>query len=60
MFLIIVVGASIAAFQNVEVLKEPLLNSLKKYDPQSTDQEKIEITQAWDDVQKEVSIKQII
>ena len=49
-------GATIAGSQSVDVLKEPLLESLKKYDPQSQKQENLDITQAWDDVQKEVSI----
>ena len=54
MFLLISIGATIAAFQSVDYLKQPLLDSLKNYNPESPAEEKQGITQAWDDVQKEV------
>ena len=54
MFLLISIGAIIAAFQSVDYLKQPLLDSLKNYNPESPAEEKQGITQAWDDVQKEV------
>jgi len=53
MFLLISIGATIAAFQSVDYLKQPLLDSLKNYNPESPAEEKQGITQAWDDVQKE-------
>ena len=50
-----VVGATITSYQNLDILKNPLLNSMSKYDPNSKDLEIIDINNAWDDVQSEVS-----
>ena len=57
MFLLITMGATIVTFQSIELLKEPLLESLNKYDPGSADEEILELTRSWDDVQKEVNSK---
>ena len=54
-FLAVTIGATIAAFQSVDVIKEPLLKSMDKYDPNSQVPENLDITRAWDDVQREVS-----
>ena len=54
MFLALTIGATIAAFQNVDVIKEPLMKSMDKYNPDSQDPESLDITRAWDDVQREV------
>ena len=54
MFLALTIGATIAAFQNVDVIKEPLIKSMDKYNPDSQDPESLDITRAWDDVQREV------
>ena len=54
-FLAVNIGATIAAFQSVDVIKEPLLKSMDKYDPNSQVPENLDITRAWDDVQREVS-----
>ena len=53
----IAVGATIAAVQNVDELKEPLVKSMTKYDPNSSNSTNLDITRAWDDVQREVSMK---
>ena len=53
----VAVGATIAAVQNVDELKEPLVKSMTKYDPNSSNSSNLDITRAWDDVQREVSIK---
>ena len=50
----VTIGATIAAFQSVDVIKEPLLKSMDDYDPNSQIAEKLDITRAWDDVQREV------
>jgi len=55
MFLLITMGATIVTFQSIELLKEPLLESLNKYDPGSADEDILELTRSWDDVQKEFS-----
>ena len=57
MFLLITMGATIVTFQSIELLKEPLLESLNKYDPGSADEDILELTRSWDDVQKEVNSK---
>ena len=57
MFFMVAVGATIAAVQNVDELKEPLVKSMTKYDPNSSNSSNLDITRAWDDVQREVSIK---
>ena len=49
-----IVGATITYFQNLDVIKTPLLNSMSKYDPDSTDPEIVDVNAAWDDVQAEV------
>ena len=49
-----VAGATITYFQNLDVIKTPLLNSMSKYDPNSTDQDVRDINAAWDDIQSEV------
>lgn len=54
-FLGTVVGATITTYQNLDILKNPLLNSMSKYDPNSKDQEIIDINTAWNDVQSEFS-----
>ena len=56
----VAVGATIAAVQNVDELKEPLVKSMTKYDPNSSNSSNLDITRAWDDVQREVSKKYII
>lgn len=53
MFLVTVVGATVAYFQSIDVIKEPLLKSMVKYNPQPTDQNAKDITRAWDDIQSE-------
>ena len=55
MFFVVSVGATIAAVQNIDVIKEPLEKSMTKYDPDSSKEEDLEITRAWDDVQREVT-----
>ena len=55
MFFVVSVGATIAAVQNMDVIKEPLEKSMTKYDPDSSKEEDLEITRAWDDVQREVT-----
>jgi hypothetical protein len=55
MFAAITIGATIAAFQSIDVIKEPLLKSISKYNPQAQKQEDLDITRAWDDVQREVN-----
>ena len=55
MFFMVAVGATIAAVQNVDELKEPLVKSMTKYDPNSSNSSNLDITRAWDDVQREVS-----
>ena len=55
MFLLVTIGACLVTFQSIELLKEPLLESLNKYDPGSADEGILELTRSWDDVQKEVS-----
>ena len=57
MFFMVAVGATIAAVQNVDELKEPLVKSMTKYDPNSSNSSNLDITRAWDDVQREVSMK---
>ena len=54
LFLAVTIGATIAAFQSVDVIKEPLLKSMDNYDPNSQVPENLDITRAWDDVQREV------
>ena len=54
LFLAVTIGATIAAFQSVDVIKEPLLKSMDNYDPNSQVRENLDITRAWDDVQREV------
>ena len=54
MFLMVSIGATIAAVQSVDIIKEPLTKSMTKYDPNSAEQEDLDITRAWDDVQREV------
>ena len=54
------VGATITVFQNLDVIKTPLVNSMSKYDPESKDQEIINLNAAWDDVQAEVITKFIL
>ena len=56
MFLALTIGATIAAFQNVDVIKDPLIKSMDKYNPDSQDPESLDMTRAWDDVQREVII----
>ena len=51
----VAVGATIAAVQNVDELKEPLVKSMTKYDPNSSNSSNLDITRAWDDVQREVN-----
>ena len=60
MFFMVAVGATIAAVQNVDELKEPLVKSMTKYDPNSSNSSNLDITRAWDDVQREVSINIIL
>jgi len=55
LFMAVTIGATIAAFQSVDVIKEPLLKSMDDYDPNSQIAEKLDITRAWDDVQREFS-----
>lgn len=55
MFFVVTVGATIAAVQNVDIIKEPLTKSLTKYDPESSNTDDLDITRAWDDVQREFS-----
>merc|ERR1712156_797739 len=55
MFFMVAVGATIAAVQNVDELKEPLSRSMTKYDPNSSNSTNLDITRAWDDVQREFS-----
>ena len=55
MFLLVTIGACLVTFQSIELLKEPLLDSLNKYNPGSADEGILELTRSWDDVQKEVS-----
>ena len=57
LFMAVTIGATIAAFQSVDVIKEPLLKSMDDYDPNSQIAEKLDITRAWDDVQREVNCK---
>ena len=59
-FLGTAVGATITVFQNLDVIKTPLVNSMSKYDPESKDQEIINLNAAWDDVQAEVITKFIL
>ena len=54
MFLAVTIGATIAFVQSVDIIKEPLTKSMTKYDPNSSDAEDLDITRAWDDVQREV------
>ena len=54
MFFVVAVGATIAAVQNVDVIKEPLQKSMTKYNPNSSNSSNLDITRAWDDVQREV------
>jgi hypothetical protein len=53
-FLGTVVGATITIFQNLDVIKAPLLNSMSKYDPNTKDPEIKELNAAWDEIQSEV------
>merc|ERR1712241_957914 len=55
MFFVVAVGATIAAVQNVDVIKEPLEKSMTKYNPNSSNASNLDITRAWDDVQREFS-----
>ena len=55
MFFVVTIGATIAAVQNVDVIKEPLTKSMVKYNPNSSNSSELDITRAWDDVQREVS-----
>ena len=55
MFFVVTIGATIAAIQNVDVIKEPLTKSMVKYNPNSSNSSELDITRAWDDVQREVS-----
>ena len=47
------IGATIAAVQNVDVIKEPLTKSMTKYDPNTSVKDDLDITRAWDDVQRQ-------
>lgn len=49
------IGSTLVFSKSVEDLKDPLLSSLQRYDRNSSDAVQLEITQAWDKVQRESS-----
>ena len=55
MFIVMIIGAVIGYSQPLSEIKEPLVNSIQKYDPSSSASEAKTVTSAWDKVQKDVS-----
>ena len=52
--LVTVVGTTLAVSKSLDDIKHPLLESMRSYDPNATAIAKIEITDAWDNAQKDV------
>lgn len=49
-----IVGTVLTLNGSIEVLKEPFLDSLEKYDPEGTSQADEDIVRAWDSVQQDL------
>ena len=49
-----VVGTTLAATKSLDELKDPLMQSLQRYDPEGSTEDAIKIANAWDSVQMEV------
>lgn len=50
-----IVGTVLTLNGNIEVLKQPFLDSLEEYDPEGTSAADQDIVRAWDSVQQDVS-----
>jgi hypothetical protein len=55
MFIILIVGAVVGYSQSLDELKDPMMKSMAKYDPNNTNADAVSITKAWDQVQTDVS-----
>lgn len=54
LFIGVIVSATIAFTQSLDILREPLLKSLSQYRASTTDPESVEVTGTWDELQKKV------
>ena len=57
LFMGVIVGATIAFTQSLYIIRTPLLDSMRLYDPSAKAEKYVETTQGWDDVQKAVSFE---
>ncbi len=54
--IVAIVGVSLTFTGNMDVLRGPFLDSLERYDPDSTSSADKDIVNAWDSLQQDVSI----
>ena len=54
--LVMVFGSTLVFSKNLEDVKQPLTNSMKRYDPTALDKDSKDITDAWDKIQVEVKL----
>ena len=61
MFIGLIVGATIAFTQSIDIIRTPLINSMSEYRPNDYDgikgqatQEDMDVTEAWNNIQEEV------
>lgn len=54
LFIGVVVSATIAFTQSIDVLRAPLIRSLSEYEANSTDPDRAEVAATWDDLQIKV------
>jgi len=52
LFFGVTIGATIALSQSLYVIRSPLKDSMRLYDPEGTDPEHVDATQAWNDIQE--------
>ena len=52
----LVIGATLVYSQSLYIIRKPLKDSMTMYDPMSDQPDKVETTEAWDDIQQSVSL----
>ena len=52
----LVIGATLVYSQSLYIIRKPLKDSMAMYDPMSDQLDKVETTEAWDDIQQSVSL----